>query len=106
MSEITTKQEGGKSAKIDQRNEIKVLEIELENLQKIMATNVEKVLQRDHNLEELISKAEVLKDKSSRFKKISAKVKHRLQWKNGKTAAILTGTAVITVGVIVLVILL
>jgi len=55
----------------------------------IMKENVEKVLERDHKLSELDSRADALQEGASQFQQQAVKLKKKMWWKNMKMMIII-----------------
>jgi len=70
----------------------------------IMKDNMEKVLQRDEKLTDIEDKTDELQDSSSRFEKISKKLKYKLLCKNMRTFLILLGIFLILLVITILII--
>lgn len=62
---------------------------QVDTVVEIMRDNVDKVLQREQKLDDMETKTEELKDGSSRFVRVSTKLKHKMWCKNMKFVVIL-----------------
>ncbi|NXF56105.1 VAMP8 protein, partial [Oceanites oceanicus] len=79
---------------------VQALQREVEGVRTIMTQNVERILARGENLEQLHSKSQDLEATSEHFKTTSQKMARRYWWKNVKLLVILG-----LVGVIILVLI-
>ncbi|KAM6191195.1 vesicle-associated membrane protein 8 [Sarcoramphus papa] len=68
---------------------VRALEQEVEGVTSIMSRNVERILARGENLEQLHSKSQDLEATSEHFKTTSQKMARRYWWKNVKLLVIL-----------------
>ncbi|XP_073478190.1 vesicle-associated membrane protein 8 [Aquarana catesbeiana] len=81
---------------------VRDLQSEVEGVKNIMSENVERILARGENLDQLRNKTEDLEASSEHFKTTSQKVARKYWWKNAKMIAIIC----VIVGIIVLLIIL
>lgn len=81
---------------------VRDLQSEVEGVKNIMSQNVERILARGENLDQLRNKTEDLEASSEHFKTTSQKVARKYWWKNAKMIAIIC----VIVGIIVLLIIL
>ncbi|NXF42227.1 VAMP8 protein, partial [Nyctibius bracteatus] len=79
---------------------VRALRQEVEGVKAVMTQNVERILARGENLEQLHSKSQELEATSEHFRTTSQKVARRLWWQNVKLLVILG-----LVGAIVLVLI-
>ncbi|XP_064031582.1 vesicle-associated membrane protein 8 [Pogoniulus pusillus] len=79
---------------------VQELQREVEGVKSIMSQNVERILARGENLEQLHSKSQDLQATSEHFKTTSQKVSRRYWWRNAKLLALLG-----TVGAILLILI-
>ena len=70
----------------------------------IMKDNIEKVLQRDEKLGDMESRTEELRDRASRFQKVSTKLKHKMLCKNLKFIIVLATIFLFLIMVILLIV--
>ncbi|NWS65350.1 VAMP8 protein, partial [Chunga burmeisteri] len=68
---------------------VRTLQEEVEGVRTIMTQNVERILARGENLEQLHSKSQDLEATSEHFKTTSQKMARRYWWKNVKLLVIL-----------------
>ncbi|XP_074784696.1 vesicle-associated membrane protein 8 [Athene noctua] len=68
---------------------VRALQLEVEGVKTIMTQNVERILARGENLEQLHSKSQDLEATSEHFKTTSQRVARRYWWKNVKLLIIL-----------------
>ncbi|XP_054660600.1 vesicle-associated membrane protein 8 [Grus americana] len=68
---------------------VRALQQEVEGVKTIMTQNVERILARGENLEQLHSKSQDLEATSEHFKTTSQKMARRYWWKNVKLLVIL-----------------
>ncbi|CAM9758753.1 unnamed protein product [Bubo scandiacus] len=68
---------------------VRALQREVEGVKTIMSQNVERILARGENLEQLHSKSQDLEATSEHFKTTSQRVARRYWWKNVKLLIIL-----------------
>lgn len=81
---------------------VRNLQSEVEGVKNIMSQNVDRILARGENLDNLRNKTEDLEASSEHFKTTSQKVARKYWWKNAKMIAIIC----VVVGIIVLFIIL
>ncbi|XP_063788043.1 vesicle-associated membrane protein 8 [Pseudophryne corroboree] len=81
---------------------VRDLQSEVEGVKNIMSQNVERILARGENLDQLRNKTEDLEASSEHFKTTSQKVARKYWWKNAKMIAIIC----VVVGIILLLIIL
>ncbi|NWU93770.1 VAMP8 protein, partial [Upupa epops] len=68
---------------------VRALQQEVEGVKTIMTQNVERILQRGENLEQLHSKSQDLEATSEHFRTTSQKVARRYWWRNAKLLVLL-----------------
>uniref|UniRef100_A0A8C5M3J8 Vesicle associated membrane protein 8 n=1 Tax=Leptobrachium leishanense TaxID=445787 RepID=A0A8C5M3J8_9ANUR len=95
-------QEIGETSTVGGSNHVRDLQSEVEGVKNIMSQNVDRILARGENLDQLRNKTEDLEASSEHFKTTSQKVSRKYWWKNIKMIAIIC----VIVGIIVLIIIL
>ncbi|NXH11472.1 VAMP8 protein, partial [Bucco capensis] len=81
---------------------LQALQREVEGVKTIMSQNVERILARGENLEQLHSKGQDLEATSENFKTTSQKVARRYWWKNVKLLIVLGFVGLIILILIIL----
>ncbi|KAM9311280.1 vesicle-associated membrane protein 8 [Gastrophryne carolinensis] len=92
----------GASAAPVATDRVRDLQSEVEGVKNIMSQNVDRILARGENLDQLRNKTEDLEASSEHFKTTSQKVARKYWWKNAKMIAIIC----VIVGIILLLIIL
>ncbi|XP_074419620.1 vesicle-associated membrane protein 8 [Larus michahellis] len=80
---------GGVTGSAGDSGRVRALQQEVEGVKTIMTQNVERILARGENLEQLHSKSQDLEATSEHFKTTSQKMARRYWWKNVKLLVIL-----------------
>jgi len=84
---------------------LNLLQSQVDEVRDVMTQNIEKVLQRGENLEDLMDKTTDLEHHSMAFKKTARQVHRKMWWKNAKMTCILAVVVLTVLLVIVLIIL-
>jgi len=82
-----------------------MLQSQVDEVRGVMTQNIEKVLQRGENLEDLMDKTTDLEIHSMAFKKTARQVHRKMWWKNTKMMCILGIVVVTVIAIIILIIL-
>ncbi|KAI0210665.1 hypothetical protein LSAT2_004554 [Lamellibrachia satsuma] len=93
------------SATDDTGDHLTVLQSQVNEVKDVMTQNIEKVLERGENLEELMVKTTDLEEHSASFQKTARKVKRRMWWQNLKMKIILALVIFTILFIIILIIL-
>jgi hypothetical protein len=67
----------------------------------IMRDNVQKILERDDKLSELVNRADVLEQWASQFKEQTGKLKRKHRWKNLKVKIIMGTIALLLIAILI-----
>lgn len=94
--------EQGASAPVEEVDQVKSLQSQVEGVKNIMTENVERILARGERLDDLMDKSEDLQAGAQNFKHTSQKVARHYWWKNVKLIVVM----VVIVAIIVLIIVL
>ncbi|CAH2274894.1 vesicle-associated membrane 8 [Pelobates cultripes] len=94
--------EMGEPSTVGGGDRVRDLQSEVEGVKNIMSQNVDRILARGENLDQLRNKTEDLEASSEHFKTTSQKVSRKYWWKNVKMIVIIC----IVVGIILLLIIL
>ena len=70
----------------------------------VMRTNVEKVMERDVNLQKLEQTASNLEEGSHQFQRTSVKLKKKMWWENQKMKLVFAGVAAVFVLIVIILI--
>ncbi|CAM2112674.1 unnamed protein product [Caretta caretta] len=76
---------------------ISTLQIQVDDVKNVMTENIDKVLQREENLSELVDRTDDLQIAADTFQKNTTKISRKMWWKNAKM--------MIIIGVVLLIIL-
>ena len=76
---------------------------QVDEVQGIMAANVEKVLEREGKLGQLGERAERLQEGSDQFQKATVRIKRKMWWDNMKMKLIIGGVAAVIIIIIIIV---
>ena len=85
-------------------NKTALLRKEVDELKDVMIDNIEKALDRDEKIDNLISKTDELADQSKSFNKLSTRLKRQLCCSNCKTSAILLTVILLVISFIIFII--
>lgn len=77
------------------------LQVQVKEVMGIMTTNVDKMLERDTKLSELVDRAEALRSKASQFVTQGSRVKRTFWWRNCRSRAVLVVIGVIVVVIVI-----
>uniref|UniRef100_A0A6B2LEZ5 V-SNARE coiled-coil homology domain-containing protein n=1 Tax=Arcella intermedia TaxID=1963864 RepID=A0A6B2LEZ5_9EUKA len=88
-------------SKNENADKIMQLRKDLDDVQKIMVKNIDKVLERGQKIELLVEQTEQLTSSSFQFKKKSTELKRVMWWKNAKLMVIIVVFIIILIYVIV-----
>lgn len=86
-------------------DQLTTLQTQVDDVKDIMTQNIEKVMQRGENLDELMDKTTDLEAHSATFKKTAGQVHRKMFWKNMKMTFLLICIVVVVITVLVLIIL-
>jgi len=90
------------SAAYQMDTKISSTQAQVENITNIMQQNLQSVMERDYNLQNLEQSADRLNDHAGQFQATSSRTKRFFIWKNAKWTAILIVTIILILVVIAL----
>ncbi|GAA6073548.1 vesicle-associated membrane protein 8 isoform X1 [Tachysurus ichikawai] len=97
-----TDPEQGASASVQETDQVKSLQSQVDGVKDIMTQNVERILARGERLDDLMDKSEDLQAGAQNFKHTSQKVARAYWWKNVKLIVVMVVLVALVVLIIVL----
>ncbi|XP_026997099.1 vesicle-associated membrane protein 8 [Tachysurus fulvidraco] len=94
--------EQGASASVQETDQVKSLQSQVDGVKDIMTQNVERILARGERLDDLMDKSEDLQAGAQNFKHTSQKVARAYWWKNVKLIVVMVVLVALVVLIIVL----
>jgi hypothetical protein len=77
--------------------------MQVKDVTDIMRENVQKIIERDQKINDVLDSSEKLRDSASFFQRTAVKLRRKMWWKNTKFTLILAGIVILLIGIIVII---